>query len=107
MADTFHASFAAKYTVGQYHLPPMGLIAELPRTSPFGHQGSSPVDKLYMDDASADKDRGGLMQGNSHAPAVHVLLAGGLVAAAAGAVDRADVVVAGGSSDGFDMEPLF
>ena len=84
----------------------MGPIAESPPPSPFGHRGSSPVDELYMDDGSAGKDRGSLMQGNSYAPAMHVLLAGGLVAATAGVVACSDVVVAGDSSDDFDMEPL-
>ena len=107
LVDTFHASLAAKYAVGQYPLSPMGPIAELPPSSPFGQQGPSPVGKLYTDDESVGEDRGGLMQGNYHAPAVHVLLTGGLVAAAAGAVARSDAVVAGGSLDGFDMEPLF
>ena len=107
LVDTFHASLAAKYTVGLYPLPTVNQIAELPPFSPLGHRGSSPVDKLYTDDESAGDDCGGLTQENSHAPAVHVLLAGGLVAAAAAEVARADAVVAGSSLDVFDMEPLF
>ena len=107
LVDTFHVSLVAEYAVGQYPLHPVGPIADLPLPSPFGQRGSSPVDELYMDDGSAGKDRGSLMQGNSYAPAMHVLLAGGLVAATAGEVARADAVVAGSPSDGFDMEPLF
>ena len=43
----------------------------------------------------------------SHTPAVHVLLAGRVVAAASGVATCADAVIASSSSDGFDMEPLF
>ena len=84
-------------------------MLESPPSSPSdGHRGSSsPVDKLYTDNESAGNDCGGLMQGNSHAPAMYVLLVGGLVAAAADVVAHADAVVADSSSDGFDMEPLF
>ena len=73
-----------------------------------GHGGSSSsANKLFEDDESDYvADCGGLIHGGSHVPAVHVLLAGGLVAAVDGVVDCADVVVAGSSSDGFDMEPL-
>ena len=63
---------------------------------------------MFEDDESTDVVHcGGPIQGNSHAPDVHVLLVGGLVAAAARVVARADAVVAGSSSGGFDMEPLF
>ena len=62
------------------------------------------------DDESDDVgDHGGLVQGGSHAFAVYVLLAEGAAAAVAGVADcgGADEVVAGCSSDKFDMEPLF
>ena len=88
----------------------MSQIWELPASSPSdGHGGSSSfVDELFEDDESADvADHGGLIQGNSHALAVHALLVGGLVAATARVIACADAVLAGSSSDGFDMEPLF
>ena len=106
LVDTFHASLAAKYAVGQYPLSHVGPNTESPPPSPFGRQRSSPVDELYKDNESADKDRSGLVQGNSHAPAVHVLVAGWLVAGAAAVVAHSDAGVAGGSSDGFDMNTL-
>ena len=110
LVDTFCASLAVEYAAGQYPYPPVGQILESLASSPSdGHGGSSSsVDELFEDDESADvADSGDLIQGNSHAPAVHFLLTGGLVATMAGVVAHADAVVAGSSSDGFDMEPLF
>ena len=110
LVDTFHTSLDDEYAVGQYPSPPVVQIFETPASFPSDGHGSSSssADEFYEDDESADgADHGGLIQGNSHALAVHALLVGGLVAATAGVVARADVVVAGSSLDGFEMEPLF
>ena len=74
-----------------------------------GHGGSSSsVDELFENDESTDvADRAGLIHRNYHAPAVHVLLSGGMVAVMAGVVACADAVVDGSSLDRFDIEPLF